>query len=442
MAQVFLVVDDEDPQRGRHPAKDTVSGVRVLQLVHGFPPRERAGTEVYAARLADGLRTMGHDVHSVAATIAPGAAMYDVQEEQGLTRVVNNTPYAGVRRGEADRSVRAIVADIAARFRPDVVHVQHLRGLDIAAVPGVPTVWTLHDAWAWCAAGGLLLRDGAPCEGPGPSCGPCASGWVRDGVGVASATAVAGRLAPWIAPQRLHRAWRHLPAAVRAVASRGATPVTAAQVEARLRATRQFADRCTLVAPSAWLADAAERQGFPRPVVVPHGVDTPPVHRSAGPDAPFLFLGTLAPHKGPHLVVQAHRQSGIDRALHLHGPPGPDPRYVAALPGRGALADPFPALASARALVLGSTWPENAPLVVIEARAVGCPVIAPAIGGLPELVEHGVDGLLYAPGDVRELARALQRADATPHFPVRPPPTFREHLLRVESLLLGSEVKR
>jgi glycosyltransferase involved in cell wall biosynthesis len=163
-------------------------------------------------------------------------------------------------------------------------------------------------------------------------------------------------------------------------------------------------------------------------VHLPHGVDAP--RRPRAPDGPFVFVGTLAPHKGPDLVVEAHRRAGVRRPLVVHGPPGPDAAYAARFPGARPLSqDEVPAvLAGARALVMGSRWPENAPLVALEARAQGCPVIAPALGGLPELVAHRRDGLLYAPGDADALAHALREADARDFPEVAPPPSFAEHL--------------
>jgi glycosyltransferase involved in cell wall biosynthesis len=50
---------------------------------------------------------------------------------------------------------------------------------------------------------------------------------------------------------------------------------------------------------------------------------------------------------------------------------------------------------------------ENAPMVVAEAMAVGRPVVASRVGGVPELVADGTTGLLCTPGDVDGLARAL-----------------------------------
>jgi glycosyltransferase involved in cell wall biosynthesis len=63
--------------------------------------------------------------------------------------------------------------------------------------------------------------------------------------------------------------------------------------------------------------------------------------------------------------------------------------------------------------VLPSAW-ENFPHTVVEALAVGCPVIATAVGGVPEVVRDGENGLLVAPRDPTALAAAIERffADA------------------------------
>ena len=68
----------------------------------------------------------------------------------------------------------------------------------------------------------------------------------------------------------------------------------------------------------------------------------------------------------------------------------------------------FQELASARVLVVGSRWPENAPMVIVEALAAGCPVIAPAIGGIPELIVDGENGRLYPVGNIDLLAQCLR----------------------------------
>ena len=417
--------------------------MRIALLAHGYPPREPAGTETYTLRLAEALRARGDEVKVFVAAPVAGASPYAVEDGGALWRCAQNAPYGALRRGGSDPAIDALLSAALTRFRPEVVYVQHLQNLSTTLRLPAPYVWMLHDAWAWCPAGGTLLRDGVPCEGPrvladdGATCARCASAWVRDPPAVTAALDLAGRVARWIPPARLHAAWRSLPPRLRDTFTRsGTASVTPGHIQQRDRHVRTFAGGArALLSPSAWLADAARAEGIPSPRVVPHGVDPLPLPRD--PDGPFLFLGTLAPHKGPDLVREAHRRADVRRPLRIHGPPGPDAGYAAHLGADGPL-DPEAArraLAGARALVLGSRWPENAPLVVLEARAQGCPVIAPAIGGLPELVAHGVDGLLVPPNDVDALATAIRTLDAAPLEGVRPPRTFQHHIDEVRALL-------
>ena len=67
------------------------------------------------------------------------------------------------------------------------------------------------------------------------------------------------------------------------------------------------------------------------------------------------------------------------------------------------------ALASIDVLVVPSIWPENSPLAIQEAFLAGLPVVASRIGGIPEMVTDGKNGLLFRAGDVEDLARALTR---------------------------------
>ncbi len=59
--------------------------------------------------------------------------------------------------------------------------------------------------------------------------------------------------------------------------------------------------------------------------------------------------------------------------------------------------------------VVPSVWPENSPVTITEAMASGIPVISSDIGGISELVEHGVTGLLAPPRDPRALADLIER---------------------------------
>jgi glycosyltransferase involved in cell wall biosynthesis len=150
-----------------------------------------------------------------------------------------------------------------------------------------------------------------------------------------------------------------------------------------------------------------------------------------------LFVGRLTPHKGVDRLIEALPP---DAMLWIAGSAGHDP----ALPERGypellrrlaagrdvtflgPVSDgELPAIyRQARVLVLPSVeWTcygrrvrvsELLGLVVLEAMASGTPVVASRLGGLPEIVEHGVTGYLVRPGDVGDLRQRLSELLGNP----------------------------
>jgi glycosyltransferase involved in cell wall biosynthesis len=77
-----------------------------------------------------------------------------------------------------------------------------------------------------------------------------------------------------------------------------------------------------------------------------------------------------------------------------------------------------------------SRWPENSPNVILEAQAIGIPVIASNLGGIPEMVAHDRNGLLFAADDAADLARQLQRLVDEPDLL----PRLQKHAIPVESV--------
>jgi glycosyltransferase involved in cell wall biosynthesis len=68
----------------------------------------------------------------------------------------------------------------------------------------------------------------------------------------------------------------------------------------------------------------------------------------------------------------------------------------------------FAILKSSRLLVFTSDWYENFPLTIVEALACGVPVIAPRLGAMAEIIEHGRTGLFFRPGDAVDLAEKVR----------------------------------
>jgi glycosyltransferase involved in cell wall biosynthesis len=80
----------------------------------------------------------------------------------------------------------------------------------------------------------------------------------------------------------------------------------------------------------------------------------------------------------------------------------------------GLQVDVAPYMQAADCLVCPSTWAEAAGLVILEALASGLPVVASDVGGIPEFVEDGKNGLLFPAGDVEQLTERLRRVEGNP----------------------------
>src|ERR1019366_7058526 len=68
----------------------------------------------------------------------------------------------------------------------------------------------------------------------------------------------------------------------------------------------------------------------------------------------------------------------------------------------------------AKVLICPSTWYEGFPLIIVEAYATGLPVLASDLGGLSELVLPESTGLLFRPGEMKDLLTKLAWVTANP----------------------------
>ncbi|MEI6299837.1 MAG: glycosyltransferase family 4 protein [Betaproteobacteria bacterium] len=146
------------------------------------------------------------------------------------------------------------------------------------------------------------------------------------------------------------------------------------------------------------------------------------------PGAPRLVcVGRLCEEKGHLVLVEAAAElagAGVAFELVLVGD-GPIRPQLEALIARRGLADRIritgwaqasevrSTLQQSRALVLPS-FAEGLPVVIMEALALGRPVISTYVAAIPELVRHGENGWLVMPGNVRDLAAAMREVLAAP----------------------------
>lgn len=408
--------------------------MRILLTVHQFLPDYSSGTEILTLHSALELRSRGHEVHVMAAVpekkrIAD-EERFDTYEYEGIrvTRFHHAHVPMGKQRNVAELEYNnLLVAERFERlvrdFRPDVVHFFHLMRLSASVVDvclrlRLPTVLTPTDFWLICPTCQLRLPGGAPCEGPDAVAANCVQHIVSL-KGPALAAALVGRL-----PVPLLRT------AVRITRSgplRWLPP--AALVAAVSRRAGFLQDRLNqidrILVPTRTMHETLLRHGLDasRARLCGYGIRLPkPTPRLRREDGRAMTVGIvgLGEHKGAHVLVKAMRQlPHASLEARIYGRRADFPDYVDHLQEL-AEGDPriqfcgtFPnerfgeVLAELDALVVPSLWSENAPLVILTAQAMGCPVIASDMPGIAELVTHEVNGLLFPPGDVDALAVIL-----------------------------------
>ncbi|MGZ6311668.1 MAG: glycosyltransferase, partial [Bdellovibrionota bacterium] len=160
------------------------------------------------------------------------------------------------------------------------------------------------------------------------------------------------------------------------------------------------------------------RAGFEaeRIVVKPNFVSDPGVaERSSGPRR-AVYVGRLSPEKGIRTLVRAWRELDLELRVIGDGPLESElrasaPSQVTFL-GRLAPEEVLGEMRGASFLVVPSECYENFPLVIAEAYAAGLPVLASNLGSVAEVVEPGVHGERFVPGDADDLAAAARRLTA------------------------------
>ena len=202
---------------------------------------------------------------------------------------------------------------------------------------------------------------------------------------------------------------------------------------------RCFADR--VIAVSKRMADTLTQSGYPQQMVthIHNGIDLANVivrrsrtdiRRELGIDDRTVLIGTvgrLAPVKGHDSFLRAARSirdQEPDTKFLIVGD-GPLDSHLRALASRlelddacafaGARADVHDLMSAMDIFVLPSLN-EGMPMAILEAMAIGTPVVATRVGGLPEVLRHHVNGLLVPPGDDRALVAACLELSRAPEW--------------------------
>ena len=382
------------------------SGRRRRLLMTSFGFNDSGGGTTVPRLAAKELVRRGWEVTVFHAATRPTEDRhpYEVREwlEDGVRLIgVHNRPHGLFDVGNPlreidDPPISAAFARALDAVDPDVVHFHNLHNLgasliDHVAARGLPAYFTTHNYWLICPRAYLLDGNGAICPGPGDgsACASCTGG--HD---------VAGH------QLRL--------AEIRTRAERGLTRILSVS----------DAVRRTLL-NAGYPGDLVDtvHQAMPHDAEIWERVGRDREPGRVAEDLTVAFLGSAYPHKGPQLLIEAAQRTQARLNVKILGEVPPrfagalealDRRGVVELCGAFAPSEIAGLLAGVDAVALPSTWWDCAPLAAAECLAARTPLLVPRLGGLPEAIRDGVDGLTFDGLDVDDLARALDRLALEP----------------------------
>lgn len=349
----------------------------------------KGGSETYYFTLADALRQKGHDVIFFAMQDEKNRpcdqAEYFVSNASvrgGIKSKLNMVLHIAYSK-EAYRKMKALLA----KEQPDLVILNLVhKQITLSILDAIrehdaklPVFWTMHDLIAVCPSYTML-------DGSGHICEKCLQGSFKP--------------------------------CVQQKCIKGSTLMSMlSKYEAEYIRKRNWYDQVDLyICPSEFYRRKLTESGFTKSPIItlrnPLPADTVFERGRAGDY--ILYFGRLAPEKGVKTLIDAAKEFGCRLVILGTGPMEAELREYAKEEANvefqgfqtgKALRD---YAENCRCVVLPSEWYENGPYSAMEAMAAGKPLIVSNLGGLPELVEDGVNGYIYSGGS-QALAECIRK---------------------------------
>ncbi|MFQ5353527.1 MAG: glycosyltransferase, partial [Thermodesulfobacteriota bacterium] len=421
--------------------------MRVALVIHGFPPANMAGSEVYTYNLAVEL-AKAHEVFVFYRTADPARAEYEVEKSRymglHITTINNNFKNCGQFKDTySNEKIAEKFGAFLDEVSPHVVHFHHLTCLSTTCIleaktRGIPVVYTLHDFWLICQRGQLLDRELNICDGPSEeACAACLATQLAMGERAGKAASKLKKNMPsfkgsFAVKELLRKAFLISSKTMQKKEdNRGAE-----QIRER---TAHILEVCSLIdtfiAPSRFLRGKYLDFGIPEEKIIysDYGFDRSifeGIKRGKSKKIRFGYIGSWIPSKGVHVLIKAFNRVAEDCGAELiiygeqtafHGYRDYDKNLTEliknksiSLPGPYENKDVGRILSGIDVLIVPSIWYENSPLTIHEAYLAGVPVIASDIGGMAEYVREGSGGLNFKAGDDEDLYRVIKRVIDNP----------------------------
>lgn len=392
---------------------------KILFGLETFLPNHQGGTELYALSLARELRKRGDAIEFISPNFEENSVSYEFEGFKIRRFKVPRKVSAGQMNGRSlPGGFSSAIAEIR-RASPDIFHLHSLTrslgGVHLQAIKnmGIKTLLTPHLAGNFCVRGDLRLFGKETCDGfvRGQRCLSCyaASRGIKDQLAkpVGGIVNVAVRT-PLLAST--------IPASLHLVAFK----------LKELGRVADFAD--AVVALSSWIETLMHTNGIVntrvvRQAVAPEFLDKR-FQRLPRKDDGILrvgYVGRVHPIKGLHWLLDSVAQLNGEKIIfHIVASSSSEDQYSQE---QAAKAKKMPCviweenLSQAEVQKRMTNWDvlcvpsasEMAPLVILEAAACCLPVLGSNIPAVTDMVEDGVNGLLFPVGDVSALTRTFRR---------------------------------
>jgi len=430
--------------------------IRILQVVHGFPPKNLAGTEIYTYFLSKEL-SRRHDVHVFYPTYGKNAYSVKHFVRDGLTLHELSLPYNLTERIKKDIIYRSTYMNkkVEEKFKqtldkvaPDIVHFQHLINLSASLIEvtkgkGIPIVLTLHDYWFICPLIQLLTSDYNICTGPDEQAKNCFECWNKRKVEF-----LANYLRKWLIPRKISK--KILDLALRTINRKK-------DFEQRKKYMKLLLLKVDkIITPSKFLKNFFIGHGIPKEKIIfsENGYNLNifgNFEKKKKKKITFGFVGTIQKHKGVDVLIEAFNKIDDQNVeLRIYGDYDMNSSYFKELKSKiknpnikfmGRFEDIKEPYSEIDILVVPSIWYETGgPLVVKEAFATKTPIIGSALGCIPEFVKHNTTGLLFKAGDSKDLYEKIKMVLEDPKIierfksNIKLPKSIKEQAVEIERI--------
>ena len=393
-----------------YKGKTREQALSILFVCHSFPPSPYAfgGTELYALHLAKELIKRG--IHVAVMTplyeslvLKPG----EIRETsfQGVDLIqLRINHFISLANTLSNPKLSEKISSCVEKHCFDLVHIQYPLGIGLLAAQAltqrqqVPTLMTLHDASLFCDQGHLRQAGKIPiCSGPenAKKCADCHQSGNR----------------------------------------RSMEAVTAPELLEKLFLLRNKTVHLLLkrmqrvLVPTDFLYQYLKRFNYPLTNVSKTKLGAnlfPPLPHQESQVVRFFYLGNIVSVKGVEILLEAFESIDASEAeLHLYGRSFSGKLLDSLKPYfkrpnifyRGAYKhQDLPHILQNADVGVIPSFSDNYPTVAREFLHAGVPLIASRVGGIPEIVDDGVNGVLFESGNIQDLHQQLRRAIENPEI--------------------------